>query len=606
MQGDPARERVEVRPVETGEVPLDTERVEKRGGRPVAQAVRAPRGVRNRTADVRPHQLWRHQERRPALDVLAFERVDGVAGPDPIGALEDARIHSRATRRARLDLQRGMCGTECVEETVGRKGLAVGGRCAGVGGVGEVPVVVPLEVGDVVLVEQREQGVAEPDVGAIVLQVEHLLVAPLRRHASASAQDPLGMRARHLGVEVDHLGLDPEAELHAEAADVVDEGVEPAGPDSRIDGPVTEAGAVVPSTQEPPVVEDEALHADGSGHIRKCGEPVEGVVEVDRLPGVGHDRLLASSAWRPRPQVRVQAVAHRVEPVVGPGPEQPGGAVGLATRQGHLAGGEQLAPADQAVPLGGALGVRRVVTAPGGVDGPDLAVGEAEARRSGNQEERGVVAGATPSAVAAVGALDPRVSLGRPLLAPSPGQVEQLGRLVADGQRVAHCSQVELAVESVGHRCPHPEQSCRAQLEVHLHCPARLGVGGGQTHRRVLVLIVLDTWGPPRQSRARGRSGPAGPVALQCGRAREASGALRDEPGGERPVVRGVRNPRTASGHEPVHRFTVEGAERGAPMEQNGYVVAVGRDEEAHSRPAEVDRTPGRGGGHGHSSPARA
>ena len=50
-------------------------------------------------------------------------------------------------------------------------------------------------------------------------EVQHVLVPRLgEADAAAGAEDPLRVRAGQVGVQVDHLGLDPEAELHAEPA----------------------------------------------------------------------------------------------------------------------------------------------------------------------------------------------------------------------------------------------------------------------------------------------------------------------------------------------------------------------------------------------------
>ena len=204
---------------------------------------------------------------------------------------EHLGVDAGAARGARLDLAApGARVAQLVEQAVDRQRLAVHGGTAVVGGVGEVAVVVPLEVGDVELVEQREQGVAQVVVRPLVLQVEDLLLAPLRRHGGAPAQHPLGVAAGGLGVEVDHLRLDPQAELHAAAGHVVDQRAQALRPDGGVDRPVAEAGGVVAAAEEPAVVEDEALDPDRGGDVGELGDPVEGVVEVDRLPRVGDDR----------------------------------------------------------------------------------------------------------------------------------------------------------------------------------------------------------------------------------------------------------------------------------------------------------------------------
>ena len=117
-------------------------------------------GVRVVGGDVGAHVLGRDELRGPAQHVLALERVDDVGDPHPVGALEDAEVDPRAAGGARLDLEVGVGGADLVEQPVDGQGLAVHGRPPGIrlaARLDEVAVVVPLEVADVVLVEQRQR-----------------------------------------------------------------------------------------------------------------------------------------------------------------------------------------------------------------------------------------------------------------------------------------------------------------------------------------------------------------------------------------------------------------------------------------------------------------
>jgi hypothetical protein len=93
-----------------------------------------------------------------------------------------------------------------------------------------------------------------------------------------------------IGVGADHLGLDPQPELHVEAPYVVDERVQAVRPHLLVDVPVPQAGGVTASVAEPTVVEDEALDPDLRRQVGERPEPVHVVIEVDRLPGVEDDR----------------------------------------------------------------------------------------------------------------------------------------------------------------------------------------------------------------------------------------------------------------------------------------------------------------------------
>ena len=118
------------------------ERQRRAGGRCCARA----------GPDVRADQLQRDQQVGPPLDLLTLERVDAVAGPHPVGALQDLEVDARAARRAGLDLDAGVPRAQLVEQPVDGERLPVHARALpAVAGVDQVAVVVPLEVADRVL-----------------------------------------------------------------------------------------------------------------------------------------------------------------------------------------------------------------------------------------------------------------------------------------------------------------------------------------------------------------------------------------------------------------------------------------------------------------------
>jgi hypothetical protein len=104
-------------------------------------------------------------------------------------------------------------------------------RVAVVPHFGEVPVLVPLQVRDVVLAQQRIQSVEQIGPRIRIHQVEHLLVAPGLRHPTeAGTGDPVGVCADDIRVRVHHFRLHPEPELHTAGHHGVDERRQPAGP----------------------------------------------------------------------------------------------------------------------------------------------------------------------------------------------------------------------------------------------------------------------------------------------------------------------------------------------------------------------------------------
>ena len=284
-------------------------------------------------------------------------------------------------------------------------------------------------------------------------------------------------------------------------------------PDRGVDRPVAEPGGVVAAAEEPAVVEDEPLDPDGCGRVGELGDPVEGVVEVDRLPRVGDHGPLGPGPRRDGAQVGVEAVAHRVESGARPRAEHVRGVVGLAGGEDDLARVEQLTPADQALTLGRALGVVGVVAAPRGVHGPHLSGAEGEPGCPGHHDEGRVVARAAVAGVAPVRALHPRVALRRAFLAPASGQVEQLGGVGADGQRGQDRGEVEVAVGGVGHRRPRVQEPGGVERQRDPHGPARLVVGrrAGDARLAVRADVPRDQARRHRPGRCRRRGGRTGP-----------------------------------------------------------------------------------------------
>src|SRR3954471_13470164 len=77
------------------------------------------------------------------------------------------------------------------------------------------------------------------------------------------------MLAIEVAVGIHHLRLDPDAEVHAELMDAIDDRLETVGKFFFINVPVAESGVIVLALAEPSVVDDKALDAEGSGLFSK-------------------------------------------------------------------------------------------------------------------------------------------------------------------------------------------------------------------------------------------------------------------------------------------------------------------------------------------------
>ncbi len=98
------------------------------------------------------------------------------------------------------------------------------------------------------MVSQQRVELAE-DVGERigVAEIEDELVAPEHRFVALGDQRPVRMVPVQVAVGVDHLGFDPDPELHAQAGDMVDQRPEAIWVDVGGNDPVAEAGGVVSS-----------------------------------------------------------------------------------------------------------------------------------------------------------------------------------------------------------------------------------------------------------------------------------------------------------------------------------------------------------------------
>ena len=482
----PAGQPVELRVRGRREVPLDAERPEERRGAPEVQAEGPAGAVRGRCGHVRAEVLRRQQLGGPALDLLPGQRVGHVGGPDPLDALEDAEVDPSAAGGARLPHHVRVGGAQLVEQPVERSSVLVDGCRAAppsAPGLQELAVVVPLDVADRVRREHGAHVVEHVVVDLRPGQVEHQLVAVQDRHPVAGGQDPVGMRAVEVGVRVDHLGLEPQPEVHAELAHPVDDRVEPVRPDGGVDPPVPEPGGVVTAPVEPPVVEDEALDADPRRPVGDAAQPVQVVVEPDRLPDVEHDRG-GRRVGGQGPLVGVPGRGEAVQPVVGGREQHPRRPVALAGAQHHLTGLEQLPAAEGGSAGGVPLDAQHRVAAPGDVHGEDPPRGRGEVRGAEDRHRRRPEPRAAFAALTQPEPVGDRVPLRGALTLVPAGEVQHLGEVVAAGQHHLEPFEGVVPRSGVGERMTPSQRAARQRLELGEELQTGLGVRGADGERR--------------------------------------------------------------------------------------------------------------------------
>src|SRR5665811_899640 len=105
----------------------------------------------------------------PSLDLLSFQRVDAVRGPDTVGTLQHGEVHPSTAGRAGLDLDPGMAALQLVHEGIRGEGLGMHGWPTGPGAPGLCqsgqPAKIVIEVDSLPGVERhgaRRDGVHGP------------------------------------------------------------------------------------------------------------------------------------------------------------------------------------------------------------------------------------------------------------------------------------------------------------------------------------------------------------------------------------------------------------------------------------------------------------
>jgi hypothetical protein len=125
-------------------------------------------------------------------------------------------------------------------------------------GAVEVAVVVPLDEIDSTFTHGSVNPFEEVGPHLLAGEIEHQLVPPFGC-VFPDTKDPVGVTSRQVGIPVDHLGLEPQAKLHAELMHKGRQFLHAMRPLLDVHHPVSKARSVVGSSREPSVVEHEAF-----------------------------------------------------------------------------------------------------------------------------------------------------------------------------------------------------------------------------------------------------------------------------------------------------------------------------------------------------------
>mmetsp|Transcript_23678 Transcript_23678/g.42208 ORF Transcript_23678/g.42208 Transcript_23678/m.42208 type:complete len:307 (-) Transcript_23678:394-1314(-) len=184
-------------------------------------------------AGARPHMAAGHghrqKQRRIVLNAQALNSIVAVAQPHPLRPLHDAEIDATAARGTAFNLHMGKLAAQPVEQRIRPPRLRrIRHR--------QNAVMIPFDIVDVMAAED----VADPGKEERL----HRRQRHIQRHLLAAhdlilaPQCPIGMSAENIRIRIDHLRLEPDAEGHAEAFDVIDQRRQTIGIFARINLPI--------------------------------------------------------------------------------------------------------------------------------------------------------------------------------------------------------------------------------------------------------------------------------------------------------------------------------------------------------------------------------
>ena len=314
--------------------------------------------------------------------------------------------------------------------------------------------------------------------------------------------DPIRVGPVKVGVLVDHLRLEPEAELHAQVVDPPGQTGDAAGEAVPVGSPVPQAREVVAPGAEPAVVQDEELHAVLVGRLGDGHQLILGEVEVGGFPVVDENGPGFVPPLAPGQTAAVELVestAHGVHPLVGVDHHRLGGLEGLPGGQLPVEAEGINAQGDPGDIPGVHLRLGQEVAGVDEGEADDLALILVRAGAAEHDKGVVVVGGVAPGGLHGLDALLQTPDLHPAFPGPGPGEVDKLIVAVGKVQAEAHgVGEVEVQIPLIhqpggaGQRRPVREegvvqiQGDPQQLVPQVNgegfgLAAGLAVGGGQT-----------------------------------------------------------------------------------------------------------------------------
>ncbi|MCY1241378.1 hypothetical protein D9M72_542750 [compost metagenome] len=179
---------------------------------------------------------------------------------------------------------------------------------------------------------------------------------------------------------------------------------------------------------------------------------------------------------RPVPEPAVERFADTVQAAVRVGREESGGGVAAVRLEDHFGRTQQLGTTDDGPSVPDAVRELLMVSAPGKVGGPDLAVAVAEACRAGGQQQGGVVAGPAVPAGPHPGALLDGAALRVAFTAPASGQVKEFDGVGSHRQHGGQFVELKRRRAGVGDGVAHFQQPAVVQFQRGFNGDAGIGI----------------------------------------------------------------------------------------------------------------------------------
>src|SRR5215212_6084341 len=137
------------------------------------------------------------------------------------------------------------------------------------------------------------------------------------------------------GVQVDHLRLKPQPELHPEPGHIVHQRMQPLRPNLARNSPIPQAGAITSPSAEPAIIEHVTLNTDAGRALGQLDKTVEIMIEIHRLPDIESHRAARGRMSLPGSQEAVETTCDLIQ-AASIAAVDPRRGISLARLQDHL------------------------------------------------------------------------------------------------------------------------------------------------------------------------------------------------------------------------------------------------------------------------------